>query len=48
MTMESTVDCPRCSRPLPADRRYAVWCRHCEWNLEPAPAAQEPAWQLER
>ncbi|MGZ0148521.1 hypothetical protein ACXJJ3_15730 [Kribbella sp. WER1] len=48
MTMESTVDCPQCSRPLPADRRYAVWCRHCEWNLEPAPAAQQPDWQFER
>ncbi|GAA3124374.1 hypothetical protein GCM10010530_52600 [Kribbella aluminosa] len=46
--MDSTVDCPQCSRPLPTDRRYAVWCRHCEWNLEPAPAAQEPAWQLDR
>lgn len=46
--MESTADCSQCSRPLPTDRRYAVWCRHCEWNLEPAPAAQEPAWQVER
>ncbi|MFF0269134.1 hypothetical protein [Kribbella sp. NPDC004536] len=48
MTMDSAVDCPQCSRPLPADRRYAVWCRHCGWNLEPAPAPYEPAWQLER
>ena len=48
MKIESAVDCPKCSRPLPVDRRYAVWCRHCGWNLEPAPAPQEPVWQLER
>jgi hypothetical protein len=48
MTMDSAVDCPQCSRPLPEDRRYAVWCRHCGWNLEPAPAPYEPVWQLER
>ena len=46
--MDSAVDCPQCSRPLPEDRRYAVWCRHCGWNLGPAPAPDEPAWQLER
>ncbi|GAA1145753.1 hypothetical protein GCM10009630_50470 [Kribbella jejuensis] len=48
MTIDSAVDCPQCSRPLPQDKRYAVWCRHCGWNLGPAPTPDEPAWQLER
>lgn len=48
MTTETVADCPECSRPLPQDRRYAIWCRHCGWNLEPVPAPHEPAWQLER
>ncbi|MGW7684235.1 hypothetical protein ACWGID_26065 [Kribbella sp. NPDC054772] len=46
MTMDSAVDCPQCGRPLPTDARYAIWCRHCEWNLEPAPA--QPDRQVER
>lgn len=46
--MEIAVDCPRCGRALPEDRRYAIWCRHCGWNLEPAPIADEPGWQVER
>jgi hypothetical protein len=48
MSMGSVLDCPQCSRVLPDDRRYAIWCRHCGWNLEPVPVANEPGWQVER
>jgi hypothetical protein len=47
MTIESAAGCPQCARTLPTDRRYAIWCRRCGWNVE-LPAAEGPAWQLER
>jgi hypothetical protein len=50
VSVETGVDCPQCGRVLPDDRRFVVWCRHCGWNVDPAPAvrAPEPAWLVER
>jgi hypothetical protein len=51
MTMGSVVaQCPDCGRDLPGDRRYVMWCRACEWNVDPTPAvrSEEPAWRLVR
>src|SRR5215467_5320492 len=37
--------CPRCGKAISVDERFAVWCEHCEWGLEPA---DKPESQRER
>lgn len=29
--------CPRCGAAIAADERFVVWCRACEWNVDPEP-----------
>ena len=40
------MGCPDCGRELPGDRRYAVWCQHCSWNLAAPPV--EASREVER
>lgn len=42
------MGCPDCGRELPTDRRYAIWCRQCQWNLDPEPVGEQPGWRAER
>lgn len=44
---ERTTSCPECGTALRADGRFTVWCRDCDWNVDPQPPPQE-ADRLER
>ncbi|RKS80678.1 Zn-dependent protease with chaperone function [Motilibacter peucedani] len=48
MTATSTPLCPECSAQLPDDPRFVVWCRACDWNVEPRPSRPEPVGRLQR